>query len=176
MVTRRKVMANREASGRVKRDSHLPSPAEVIRLRDAALAGMRDPVWGSMLGLLFLAGKINALQFAAGKRWNELAADYSRATLAPKQPRSANLDPKGGTPADPDSAQGRREARRQVLTLEDYQEALNVLKRLGGPVLAIVVDICEGGRVPGGFAELQHLKRGLSALAGADDRKMGQRS
>jgi hypothetical protein len=137
---------------------------------------MRDAVWGSTLGYLFLAGKINALQFAAGKRWNELAADYARATLAPKQPRSANLDPKGGTPADPDSPQGRREARRQVLTLEDYQEALGVLKRLGGRVALIVSDICEGGRVPGGYAELQALRKGLSALAGADDRKMGQRS
>jgi hypothetical protein len=174
-MSRRKPMAAREPSGRIKRESHLPSPAEVTRLRDAALNGMRDPVWGSMLGWLFLAGKINAVQFAAGKHWNELAADYARATLAPRHPRTANLDPKGGTPADPDSAQGRREARRQVLTVEDYEEALNVLKRLGGPVLAIVIDICEGGRVPGGVAELQHLKRGLSALAGVEDRK-GQRS
>jgi hypothetical protein len=174
-MSRRKPMAVREASGRVKRESHLPSPAEVTRLRDAALAGMRDAVWGSMLGYLFLAGKINAIQFAAGKHWNELAADYARARLSPKQPRSANLDPKGGTPADPDSAQGRREARRQVLTVEDYEEALNVLKRLGAPVARAVFDICEGGRVPGGMAELQNLKRGLSALAGAEDRK-GQRS
>jgi hypothetical protein len=167
-MSRRKVTALREPSGRVKRAPPLPSPTEVTRLRDAALAGMRDSVWGSTLGYLYLAGKISSLQFAAGKRWNELAADYSRATLAPRAPRSANLDPRGGTPADPDSLRGRREAYRQVLTVEDYQEASSVLKRLGGPVARIVSDVCEGGRVPGGHAELQALRKGLSALAGAE--------
>ena len=166
-MSRRKVMAARELNGRIKRESHLPSPSEVTRLRDAALAGMRDPIWGSTLGWLYLSGKISSLQFAAGKRWNELAADYSSACLSPRAPRSANLDPKGGTAPDPDSPSGRREARRQVLTLEDYQEASGLLKRLGAPVARAVVDVCEGGRVPAGFGELQNLKRGLSALAGA---------
>ena len=76
----RKPLARREPNGRPRRhrDSG-PSPTEISRLRDAALAGMKDPIWGTQLGILHLSGKLTNSQLAAGKRWAELARDYSTA-------------------------------------------------------------------------------------------------
>ena len=91
----RKTLARREPNGQPKRslnrESAGPSPTEISRLRDAALAGMKDPIWGTQLGILHLSGKLTNSQLAAGKRWAELARDYSAAVGAPRAPRSGRL-------------------------------------------------------------------------------------
>jgi hypothetical protein len=171
-MSKRKAMARREASGKIRRPPPLPSPIEVVRLRDAALAGMRDAVWGSTLGWLFLNGKIDAAQFAAGKHWVRLAADYAQAMQAPRAVKSAALEPMGGTPPDPDSEKGRRQAHREVLSVADYEAAFTVLKRCPGPVLMAVQVVCEQGMLPVGAVELLTLRAGLSALV---ETRMGQR-
>lgn len=170
-MSRRKAVAVRHTGGKLRQVPPLPSPSEVTRLRDAALAGLRDPVWGSTLGWLFLSGKVSAVQFAAGKRWVELAADYSAACCGPKQVRSAKLDPAGGTSPDPDSPKGLREARRHVLAVEQYLEGSELLKRLGGAAAVAVRNVCEQGRMPVGFGELLALRRGLAVLAAWQQRK-----
>jgi len=171
-MSRRKTLAQREASGRVKRNApQLPSPIEVVRLRDAALMGLRDSIWGSTLCWLFLTGKIDGAMFAAGKHWLRLVADYDEACLAPREPGTVALDPEGGTPADPDSPRGRRQARRHVFAVEDYEQALAVLKRCPAGILAVVEAICEQGRLPEP-GELLALRIGLSALV---ETQMGQR-
>ena len=161
-MTRRKNLVHRQPNGQPRRSAQLPPPAEVTRLRDAALAGMRDSVWGTSLGRLFLSGHITATQFSAGKRWAELSAKYSVACGGPKPARSAALDPDGGSPADPDSLQGRREARRHGLTVERYLAASKVLKGMGATSEAAVRDVCDRDLHPVG---LIHLRGGLSALA-----------
>jgi len=163
-MAKRKAMARREGSGKIRRPPTLPSPIEVVRLRDAALMGLRDAVWGSSLGWLFLNGKINASEFAAGKHWLVLATNYASALQAPRQPGTAKLDAMGGTPPDPDSDAGQKQARREVSAIADYLEALAVLKRYPGTVLAEVQAVCEQGSVPGGIVELHRLRTGLTAL------------
>ena len=168
-MTRRKVLSQREPNGQTKRsmrEPEFPSPGEVSRLRDAALAGLRDPIWGTCLGLLYLNGKLTASQFAAGKRWTELAQDYSAAQLSPRAPRSANLDPQGGTTLDPDSAKGVREARRHARTVHGYLGAVEVLKRTGEAPRLAVRDVCEFDLYPTSMFQLGALRAGLQALAG----------
>lgn len=102
-MSRRKAIAKREPNGRIQRDPPLPPPSEVRRLRDAALSGMRDPTWGTELGRLYLVGKITATMFAAGKRWGELASQYSQALCSPApDPKAICLERMGGSPIDPD--------------------------------------------------------------------------
>jgi hypothetical protein len=126
---------------------------------------MRDPVWATTLGYLYLAGKVTGSQFAAGKRWADLARDYSAASQSPKTPQSANLDPKGGTPPDPDSPTGAREARREAHVLHQYIAGLGIINLAGAPARRAVEAVCEQGQVPAGHVQLEALGRGLSALA-----------
>jgi hypothetical protein len=168
-MTRRKSLAHREPSGKVRRparaDPTLPSPTEVTRLRDAALAGMRDAVWSSPLGWLYLSGRLSGSQFAAGKKWATLARDYSAACQAPKTPRSANLEPGGGQPPDPDSERGRREAQQHAHTLHQYIAALATLNVSGTPARKAVEAICEQGQMPAGHHQLASLVVGLTVLS-----------
>ena len=44
------------------------APAELVRLRDAVARGLRDPMWGTELGRLFLEGKLTAEEYEAVKK------------------------------------------------------------------------------------------------------------
>ena len=68
-------LRQREPNGRPQRERETP-PAQVRRLREAALAGLRDPQWGTELGRLLLTKAIDEAMYAAGRRWNEDAAKY----------------------------------------------------------------------------------------------------
>ena len=106
-MSKRKHLAVRKPGGRIysygSQPSELLSPTEVRRLVDGAAMGLKDSTWSSTLGRLHLAGKLNASQLAAGKRWAELVSSYSQACQGPRPPRTKPLDAIGGTPADPDS-------------------------------------------------------------------------
>ena len=165
-MTRRNPLARREPSGKIQRaPPDLMSPAEVRRLLDAAKAGLRDPVWSSHVGILKARGLITDTQFAAARRWLELVAEYAVATQSPRQPKSANLDPKGGTAPDPDSATGRREARRHAKTVESYQTARKVLVAIGEAPRVALRDVVELDLYPVGAFQLAALRGALSALA-----------
>ena len=100
-MTRRKSMIPREPNGKPQRPPKEPtaSPTASARLKHAALRRMADPVWGTMLGILHLSGRLNEAQrSAAGRYWSELARDYTIATSSPKYPCSVDLEPRGGTP------------------------------------------------------------------------------
>ena len=160
----RKPLARREPNGKPQRhrDSG-PSPTEISRLRDAALAGMKDPIWGTQLGILHLSGKLTNSQLAAGKRWAELARDYSTAQQSPKPPRSVALEASGGSAVDPDSAKGVKEARRHSQIIHGYLAALETLTRTSALARAAVVLVCEQDAHPT-LPELVALKSGLDAL------------
>lgn len=163
----RKPMAARKPSGRIRaqQQPQLPAPAEVRRLRDAALAGMRPAEWATMLGRLYLADRISTVQFSVGKRWADLAADYSLACQSPRLPRTAKFDADGSSLLDPESAKGRREAKRHARMIEEYVDGLRVLERAGKPVLCAVRNVCEHDLAPSGWNEVDALRIGLQALA-----------
>ena len=167
MATRRKHLAIREPNGRAKR-SPLPrmlAPSEVRRLRDAAMAGLRAAEWGTCLGWIYLEKHITESQYAAGRLWGEIMQDYHTATQGPKSPRTANLDPSGGTPVDPDSALGHREAHRHVLAVNMAQRGILALKLIGDPVRSVVVDVCEKDEYLVSMDQVEHLRKGLDLLA-----------
>ena len=95
-MSRRKHLAVRAPSGAISRRNKglgevLP-PTEVRRLAETAAAGLRDAIWSTQLGRLYAVGKISASEFASGKFWREVVAEYSLACQSPRPPRSAQLD------------------------------------------------------------------------------------
>ena len=166
-MSRRKVLAVRESNGRIKREPQLPPPAEVRRLRDAALAGMRDPTWGTEIGRLYLLGKINSAMFAAGKQWGEYAARYSQALCSPSpDPKAVNWDRKGGEAPDPDSFEGQKEARRHARAVQSFMDASVALKDAGMRAERVVRTVCERDEMVFGHENLMALSSGLSTLSG----------
>jgi hypothetical protein len=164
-------MAKREPNGRIQRVQE-ESPTEVRRLRDAALSGMRDPVWGTELGRLYLVGKINSTMFAAGKKWAEMASKYGEALLSPTpDPKAMCLDRAGGSPIDPDSYEGKKEVRRHIRAVESFVDAYAALKStsLSGfapsTTTGIVRSVCERNEMLPGHWGLLALCGGLSTLA-----------
>lgn len=166
IVGRRKSMAIREPNGRIQREAQLPPPSEVRRLRDAALSGMRDPTWGTELGRLYLAGKITAIMYAAGKKWGELSSLYSQALQSPcPDPKAICLDRSGGERSDPDSYEGRKEARRHERAVTSFIDAHAALKTASAAAERIVRSICERDQTILGHENLILLNRGLNALS-----------
>ena len=98
-------------------------------------------------------------------RWTVLASDYSLACIAPRQPRSANLNPAGGEPPDPNSPEGIKEAQRDAHTKHQYIAALGILNLAGAAPRLAVAEVCENGLMVDGVQQLEALGRGLSALA-----------
>lgn len=166
-MSRRKHLAARKPGGRLKptRDPSLLSPTETRRLFEQASAGLRAPEWGTQLGRLHIIGRINATQFAAGKRWIELTSDYSTACQSPMKPRTTQLDAVGGTQADPDSATGQREARRHERCTMAFLEGRTALRLAGAEAERAVESVCELDCAPVGVVELEALCRGLQALS-----------
>ena len=101
-------------------------PTQVKRLRDAAMAGLRDPEWGTELGRLYLDGTITATMYAAGKNWREKAAQYVN-TLGHFPVRTILVEGRGGSlPPDPDTEEGQKRARREADAMERFFEAHHV--------------------------------------------------
>lgn len=159
----------REPNGRLSRagKQQESAPAQVKRLRDAALAGMRDPQWGTQLGRLFLGGMITEEMYAAGKWWGEKAAQYCTAINAPVPfPRSASLDiGRGNQSADPESEAGREEARRHRGAVLVFLEAHAALMGAGMLAERAVRRLCEEDVMPCGLEELNSLRSGLMWIA-----------
>jgi len=160
-------MAKREPNGRIQREPQLPPPSEVRRLRDAALSGMRDPTWGTELGRLYLVGKITATMYAAGKRWGEMASQYSQALCSPSpDPKAVCFDRSGGESPDPDSYEGRREARRHQRAIASFIDAHAALQTNQPGSERLIRSMCERNEMLLGHESLLSLSRGLSELAG----------
>jgi hypothetical protein len=161
----------REPNGRLSRaTSHeidAKSPAEIRRLRDAALAGMRDPEWATEIGRLFLDGRLAAALFEAGKHWARLAVACRAAIAAPREfPRvSVFVEKAGGHDPDPDSDEGRKQAERDRLIVAEFMEAHAVLKGAGALAESVVRNVCEDNKALVGHGQMVALNAGLSWLA-----------
>jgi hypothetical protein len=128
---------------------------------------MRDPTWGTELGRLYLVGKITATMFAAGKRWGELASSYSQALCSPSpDPKAVCFDRSGGESPDPDSYEGRKEARRHERAVASFIDAHAALVTTSAASERIVRTVCERNELLLGHESLLSLVRGLDALAG----------
>ncbi|MCC6889627.1 MAG: hypothetical protein IT536_13920 [Hyphomicrobiales bacterium] len=167
MSIRKRLVKARTPSGqlsRAAREREFP-PAQIKRLRDAALAGLRDPQWGTELGRLYLQGTITASMYAAGKDWREKAARYVK-SLNHFPVRSVRLEGRaGGLAPDPDTVEGRRQAKREADAMERFFEAHHVLLSAGKLAEHAVRRLCEHDEGPCGMAELMALRNGLAALA-----------
>jgi hypothetical protein len=165
-MSRRKPMAVRDPCGRIKHTpSELMGPTEIRRLVESASAGLRDATFGSMAGRLHLTGKITASQYAAAKRWSALTADYATACQCPQPPRTISLDPSGGTPSDPDSDAGARQARYHEKAVRAFLDGRHALRLAGRDAERVVEDVCVRDLVPVGYSELEALRNGLQALS-----------
>lgn len=162
-----RALKSRTPSGqlsRAGREREFP-PTQVKRLRDAAMAGLRDPEWGTELGRLYLEGTITATMYAAGKDWREKAARYLN-TLGHFPVRTILIEGRGGSlPPDPDTEEGQKRVRREAVAMERFFEAHHVLLSAGKLAEATVRRLCEHNEGPCGMAELIALRNGLSALA-----------
>jgi hypothetical protein len=157
----------REPNGREQRPAKEYAPVEVRRLLDAAMTGMRDPEWASALGRLYVRQKITAPMYAAGKRWAERVVKYHAAIDAPPpNARALVLEGRmGGTPPDPDSDEGRKQAQRDADAVTSFIEAHCVLIAAGMMSEAIVRNVCERDIQPEGHEQYLALNRGLLWLA-----------
>lgn len=158
----------REPNGRLSRalESMVEacSPAEVRRLRDAALRGMQGEEWGTEIGRLFLSGQIPAELFETGKRWARMAAHYRQAICAPKpDAMTCSFERVGKTMTpDPDSKEGQVVIERDQRVVAEMEEALAVLATGGGMLAERQVRAtCERNEAPEGYQGLESLKAGL---------------
>jgi len=169
--TRPMLSVAREPSGRrsraVTRSAPQFAPTEVKRLRDAALAGMQNPEWGSELGRLLLASKVEPELYAAGQHWAERATRYRHALDAPRpNPPPARFEPKSPAAAvDPASALGQMQTAREVPAIVALQEAHAALRTAGVLAERVVRRVCEHDEAVCGTSEFVALRRGLLALA-----------
>ena len=169
--TRPMLSVAREPSGRrsraITRSAPEFAPTEVKRLRDAALAGMQNPEWGSELGRLLLAGKLEPELYAAGQHWAECATRYRQALDAPRPtPPPARFEPKTPTAAvDPTSAAGQQQTAHEVAAIAALQEAHAALRTAGVLAERVVRRVCEHDEAVCGTGEFVALRRGLLALA-----------
>ena len=144
------------------------SPSISKRLRDAAARGMADPSWGTALGQLLMAGKINHDEHMAGLKWDELHREYLRSIEPPADGTSKPIgEPRKGEPPHEDSEAGAKAEKRRKRIKLDYERAEVVLEAVVGMQgLNIVTALCVGaGRNPDTYAALLTAKKGLNALS-----------
>lgn len=167
-ATKTKLVLIREPNGRASRSAEEKetAPAQVRRLRDAALAGMADEQWGTELGRLFLAGQITPPMYAAGKKWAERARRYQSAiNCPPASPKSCAAEDGGfSEPPDPDSVRGEEVASSDSLAVRAFQEAHAILCAAGLLAERAVRGVCERDEVMAGDIHRAALHRGLHWL------------
>ena len=164
-MSRRKPLRVRYPSGQIVPRSEIASPTAIRRLTDAAVAGLRDASWGTMLGRIYLAEKISASEYAAGKRWAALTAEYAVACQAPRAPTTVLLDAVGGRPPDPDSEIGRKEVKRHEKANREYLDGRHALRLAGRNAEAVVEATVVLDQACTCFDEIKALRDGLGALA-----------
>jgi len=110
---------------------------------------------------------ITAEQYLAAKRWDRQARLYFPAIGAPApDPQAARMGKTRGTPPDPSSAAGKKQANRERNVVDSFCEALRQVEILGPAHVRTVREICEGaGRFPEGYADLMRLRAALTRLA-----------
>ena len=160
----RRLVDAREPNGRPQREREFP-PTMVRRLRDAAMRGLRDQEWGTELGRLFLEKAITEEMYAAGRKWGEEAEKY-RESIGTYMVKTAAMQRGSiGHDADPDSDEGRVQARRERDGMERFFASHAALMAAGTQAESAVRRLCEEGLSLAGMMEFQAARSGLLALA-----------
>lgn len=160
----------REPNGRLSRAAQkivgADSVGEIKRLREAALSGMRDRLWGTQLGRLWLEGKITPQQFRAGRQWDELMGKWRAIHCGPRfNPKAglANLFRVGGGGASVgDFVANPHEA---MLTAMVDNVIGSFDRGVADPALIAVRECVELDLAPVGFGGKLLLEDGLNHLA-----------
>jgi hypothetical protein len=144
------------------RPAGLISPLEIRRYWAKAAGEARLEAFGSPVGQLLLAGKLDEGQYSAARKWNKLAARYRLAIEAPRGPRTRALERRGSRSVGAASAPGDDVDRAVVVR---FHVARSVLLGRGWQVERAVATCCEElGATPAGYEQLMQLREGLGAL------------
>lgn len=123
--------------------------------RGATADNFRDPMHGSVLGRLCLAGHISREQFEAGQRWAGVVHRFARAWSIPcATPRAIDLNAIGGVSHANDDDEALRRIR------EAYDDGFYALRSAGRDATHAVSECVIRDEVP----LLLSLRAGLSAL------------
>jgi hypothetical protein len=127
-MSKKKKSGARTNSGQLSRAKkaiyHETDPARLVRMRDAALTSISNPLWGTQIGQMHLRGEINAVQLSAGQKWFMLLAAYHQAIGARSiAPQSLEIG-RGSSEPDTETERGRKLAEREQAITAEYDKVL----------------------------------------------------
>lgn len=169
----------REPNGRLSRAARKElgqeNVNEIRRAREMAIAGVRDPIWGTQIGRLFLGKQVTPEQFGAARRWAELMEKWRAIHCGPRfnpkcglasllqgDPNEMKKNPGTGTRFEIKEDMDAHEATVTRLV----NEAMDSFTRGSvDPTLVAVRDCVELDLAPVGFGGKLLLEDGLNHLA-----------
>jgi hypothetical protein len=159
---KRKVGAKRYPCGQIKPDDE--SAVTLAELRRDYLRELRDPLFGSVLGRLYLQDKLTALQFKAANAYQEAVEAYRRVVIGiTGRPRSQTFERKSKSSSDHEFADDVIE--RKQSRYDKLCSAVIALGRDGPAILRTLDQLClQDEHVA--YYELERCKPGLDAIAG----------
>ena len=142
-------------------------PATVKRLIAIDAKRVEGAEYGTPVGRMVLEGGITTEQYLAARQWDRRSRLYWPAICAPApDPQAARIGKARGTPPDPSSAAGKKQANRERNVVDSFREALAQVEILGPAYVRTVREVCEGsGRPTEGYADLMRLRAALTRLA-----------
>jgi hypothetical protein len=164
---RKRKIGERFPAGQIKPEESGASPSQIRRLRDAALAGMADPQWGSMAGIFYLSRKIDEIEYETAKRFGDLHTQYISVIGGPKSPKSSNPERGSlGISLDVDSELGEEETKKHINIMGRYNDAHTVLLGIGPAAEGDIIRFCSiPGESPAGHEAMLRVRWGLRALS-----------
>lgn len=163
MSARRSMAKSKHATERaVLKALDAKSPNEVRRALVSALRTVAAPEYGSAVGQLFLAGKVDAAEHTAAKKWAELCERYSKVTGAPRVTNAA-LERRVHTNGHAVLPPGADHHDRAIVTA--MSEAAAALASAGPTAAAVTRRVVEQDAWLRSVDEHTRLHAGLSALA-----------
>lgn len=161
MVTAERDRSNR-ASRRINREISSTDPKEWPRLRDAALAGMANPMWGSELGRLMVRRSLTAAQFEAARRYSETCRLAGNMTGLPSpSPKTPSWARSPGKQRD---AFSEEENVRGEVAKALYQNIINIRAMLDPMTMRLINSVCCNDEACAAW-DLHRLQQGLEKIA-----------
>lgn len=165
-MPRKKRTVPRTPSGAISRARALifkeTDPTHLVRLRDAAVQSVANPLFGSELGRLHMSGIINAIQLSAGQKWTRIFQLYQR-IIGAKQihPQSLQLGAASHDP-DPESEGGKKQTDLEMVIRAEYDGAIKAIGH-GSEREKVLRHLADDQAIP--YFERQHAICGLNRLA-----------
>lgn len=166
-MSKKKKSGARTSSGQLSRAKkaiyHETDPARLVRMRDAALTSISNPLWGTQIGQMHLRGEINAIQLSAGQKWFQLLRAYQQAIGAKTiAPQSLEIG-RGSSDPDIETEHGRKLATREAAITAEFEKAVSAIGS-GSERDKALRRLAEDCALD--FSERRHAICGLDLLAG----------